>query len=70
MNINSEEEARAAVDQWRNAPLRAQQANLKLAMESLELSQMYYEQKGNDQAIARAAACIAILEARLQELLA
>lgn len=68
MNINSEEQARQAIDQWRPEPRRAQLASLKMAVESLELSQMYYEQKGNDQASARSAACIAILENRMGEL--
>lgn len=45
-----------------------QRKELQLAIESLELSQLYYEQKGNDKGIARADRCIALLRERLTEL--
>ncbi|GEM_PF-510049 len=68
MNINNEEEARTFIAQWQAEPHKAQLKNLKLAVESLELSQMYYEQKGKEQAAGRAEACICILSERIRAL--
>lgn len=68
MNIDNEEEALRAVTLWRTEPAGAQLRSLKLAVESLELSQMYYEQKGNDKGIARVSACLAILNSRIRDL--
>jgi len=68
MNINNEDQAREAIALWQTDPVRAQLKNLRLAQESLELSQMYYEQKGNEQGMARAAACLTILGARIAEI--
>lgn len=68
MHINNEDQAREAIALWRTDPARAQLKNLRLALESLELSQMYYEQKGNEQGMARAAACQTILTGRIAEL--
>lgn len=70
MHINSEEEARQTIALWLPEPPGAQLKNLKLAVESLELAQMYYEQKGNDLGIARATACLTILHNRIRELAA
>ncbi|MDG4475494.1 hypothetical protein [Thiovibrio frasassiensis] len=68
MNINSEDQAREAIALWQTDPARAQLKNLRLALESLELSQMYYEQKGNEQGMTRAGACVAILTNRIAEI--
>jgi hypothetical protein len=68
MNLSREDEARAAIDGWRQQPPLAQRQQLQLAIESLELSQMYYEQKGNDLGHARAGRCITLLRQRLTEL--
>ena len=68
MNINNEDQAREAITLWRTDPARAQLKNLRLALESLELSQMYYEQKGNEQGMARAAACQTIITNRIAEI--
>ena len=68
MNINNEDQAREAIALWQTDPPRAQLNNLKLALESLELSQMYYEQKGNEQGMARAASCQTIIGARIAEI--
>lgn len=66
--INSETQAHDAIASWRQDPLLAQQKKVRSAIESLELSEMYYEQKGNDKGAARARCCIAILESRQTEL--
>jgi hypothetical protein len=68
MHINNEDQAREAIALWRADPPMAQRKNLKLARESLELSQMYYEQKGNEQGMARAAACLTLIGTRLAEM--
>jgi hypothetical protein len=70
MNISTEEEARLAIALWQAEPAGAQLRNLKLVVESLELSQMYYEQKGNDKGAARTTACLTILNNRIRELAA
>jgi len=68
MNINNEDQAREAIALWRTEPARAQRKKLRLTLESLELSQMYYEQKGNEQGLARVAACLTIIGARIAEI--
>jgi len=68
MNINNEEQAREAIALLREEPVPAQMKKLRLAQESLELSQMYYEQKGNETGQTRAVVCQTIIAARLAEL--
>ncbi|MFA6499488.1 MAG: hypothetical protein WC256_07305 [Desulfurivibrionaceae bacterium] len=68
MNINSEDQAREAIALWQTDPPRAQLKNLRLVRESLELSQMYYEQKGNEPGMARATACLTIIDTRITEI--
>ena len=68
MNVDNEEQAQTAINGWRQEPPLAQRRNIQLAIESLELSQMYYEQKGNDQGVGRSGRCIALLRQRLTEL--
>ena len=68
MNINNEDQAREAIALWQTDPAKAQLKNLRLALESLELSQMYYEQKGNEPGMARATACLTIITARITEI--
>ena len=68
IKISSPEQADEAVEQWRQLPIAVQVRNLKLAVESLELSIMYYEQKGNEQGVSRAERCISIIKDRLKAL--
>ncbi len=68
MNINNEDQAREAIALWRTEPAGAQLKNLRFALESLELSQMYYEQKGNEQGAARVVACQTIIAGRIAEI--
>ncbi|MFH1020986.1 MAG: hypothetical protein V1782_10325 [Pseudomonadota bacterium] len=70
MNINNEDQAREAIALWQQDPAGAQLKNLQRALESLELSQMYYEQKGNEPGMARAAACQTIITNRIAEIAA
>ena len=68
MPIDSEQQALAAIDSWRAKSLLAQRRYLREACDSLELNGMYYEQKGNEQGVARSERCLALLRARLEEL--
>lgn len=68
MNINNEDQAREAISLWQSEPVRVQLKNLRFALESLELSQMYYEQKGNEHGSARTSACMVIITNRIAEI--
>ena len=67
MNIGNEKEALAAVESLRSDPLRAQLRRLQEAYEKLELGQMYYDQKGNEQGSERLARCLVIIDSRIEE---
>lgn len=67
MPIDNEEQALAAIESWRSEPLRVQVRYLREACDSLEMSAMYYEQKGNVLGQARVARCLALLQARQGE---
>lgn len=66
--IDSEDIAQAAIESWRQESPVSQKRNLRLAIESLELSVMYYDQKDNFPGKIRAENCIVLLQKRLQEL--
>ncbi len=68
MNINNEADVREAINTLKSEPPKAQIRSLQLAIESLELNQLYYEQKGNEKGIDRASRCIALLQERKKEL--
>ena len=68
MPIDNEQQTMAAIDAWRAEPLRAQRRYLQEALESLEMSAMYYEQKGSSQGQARTARCLALIRIRQGEL--
>ncbi|NTV13962.1 MAG: hypothetical protein HGA96_08565 [Desulfobulbaceae bacterium] len=68
MKIKNAEEARSLIKELLADPVAAQTRNLRLVVENLELDQMYYEQKGNDQGIKRCEICLDILRHRLDEL--
>ncbi|WP_456386678.1 hypothetical protein [Desulfolithobacter sp.] len=63
ITIGTEAQALQAVEEWKKEPVQVQRKNIRLAIESLELSQIYYEQKGNKQGARRSVRCIAILKA-------
>ncbi|MDH4322217.1 MAG: hypothetical protein OEV73_12060 [Desulfobulbaceae bacterium] len=68
MNIGNEKEALDAIDSIRQEPLRAQLRTLQLSIESMELGQMYYDQKGNEQGSERLARCLRIVAERKKEI--
>ena len=67
MPIDNEQQALAAIEAWRAEPLRAQLRYLREACDSLELSAIYYEQKGNALGQARVARCLALIRVRQDE---
>lgn len=68
MRVKNEEEVRGLIKVLFVRPVSAQSRDLRLAVENLELDQMYYEQKGNDQGVQRCEVCLALLRQRLAEL--
>lgn len=67
MPIDNEQQALAAIDSWRHEPLRAQRRLLQEAWDSLEMSAMYYEQKGSEAGLARVGRCLALIRNRQEE---
>lgn len=69
MEINTEEQANIFIEKWRGSSIPAQINAFKKTIESLELAQMYYEQKENEKGVIRAENCIAIISDRMNELI-
>ncbi len=61
--IANEAEARAFLASLAASPPQLRQKSIRLAREGLELAQMYYEQKGNQQGVERLQRCLDILQA-------
>ncbi|MDD3618271.1 MAG: hypothetical protein RBR09_00430 [Desulfobulbaceae bacterium] len=68
MEIDNEDAARAMIKEWGQLPPAAQQREIRHAIQRLELSCMYYEQKGNTRGVARCERSILILGDRLAAL--
>ena len=68
MEIKNEEDAKAMITKWQGLPVPAQKREILLAVQKLELSSMYYEQKGNNQGVIRSENCIMILKKHLETL--
>ncbi|VAW36401.1 hypothetical protein MNBD_DELTA04-807 [hydrothermal vent metagenome] len=66
--IDNEDKARLAVEAWKSEAADAQIRHLQLAIESLELGRMYYEQKGSEKGAGRMRRCIVLLKQRCDEL--
>ena len=64
INFTSEEQAREAIEEWRDQSAEAQLIKLKKATEALELNQMYYENKGSEKAARRVVRILDILRER------
>jgi len=69
MYIDNEEKAVQAIESWRAQPCKAQLRYVQVALEAMELNQMYYEQKGSEKGAQRMIRCIDLLQQRRQELL-
>jgi len=61
LEIKNEEHANNMLQEWQKLPIPAQKNRLRIAIEKLELSSMYYEQKGNDKGVTRTKRCANIL---------
>ncbi|MBU0483054.1 MAG: hypothetical protein KKB30_00895 [Proteobacteria bacterium] len=68
MEIKNEEDARQAISKWRDYSLSGRLSNLRQAMQTLELNQMYFEQKGNEPGVLRVENCLTILKQELSNL--
>ena len=68
MKITDPTTARRLIAEWRQDPVAAQLRNLRSARENLELDQMYYQQKDNNNGVERCEECLKILREREAEL--
>ena len=68
MKLKNEEETRAAIEKWRGFSPGGQAANLRKAIEALELDHMYYDQKGSERGVSRCESCLKLLQERLAQL--
>lgn len=66
--MDNEDSVRRILKEWGTMPVSLQQKHISQAIQSLELSQMYYDQKGNLQGAARVELCIKIMKCRQEEL--
>lgn len=68
MEIDNENDAITMIGEWRGLSLPARKKELRYAIQRLELSCMYYEQKENAQGADRCRRCIIILSDELAAL--
>jgi hypothetical protein len=68
MNIADETTAKEAINLWRNKDPKEQLRHIRLAIETLELNQMHYENRGNEQGIIRSEKAIDMLSQRRKEI--
>ncbi len=61
MNIKNESDAAYFIKSLDGKSIKAQQIQLAKVIESLELNQMYYEQKGSERGVTRTEKCLVIL---------
>lgn len=62
MKINNTNDANIFIESLQDKSGKAQSIQLVKAIETLELNQMYYEQKGSEKSASRAGECLAILK--------
>ena len=48
MHLKNEDDTRKAIKEWQNFSEATQATNLHKAIDTMELDQMYYDQKGNE----------------------
>jgi hypothetical protein len=68
MNLADEITAKEAIDMWCSKAPREQLKLIRLAIETLELNQMYYENRGNEKGMIRSEKAIDILIQRRKEI--
>jgi hypothetical protein len=68
MKISDETTAEEAIDMWRSKAHKEQLRHIRLSIETLELNQMHYENRGNEKGIIRSENAIDILIQRRMEI--
>ncbi len=68
MKVFDETTAEEAVAVWRSKAPKEQLRRIRLAIETLELNQMHYENRGNEKGIKRSEDAINILIQRRKEI--
>ena len=68
LHFKNEEECHKAIADWKRFSIDGQTRNLNKAIESLELDQMYYQDKGSEKASVRCGKLLKILSKRLSEI--
>ena len=68
MNISDEITAIEAIDLWVNKTPKEQLKLIRHAIETLELNQMHYENRGNEKGVIRSEKAIDILTQRKNEI--
>jgi len=68
MNIADETTAKEAIDMWRNKDPKEQLRRIRLSIETLELNQMHYENRGNEKGVIRSEKATDILIQRRTEI--
>ena len=68
MNIADKTTAKEAIDMWRNKDPKEQLRQIRLSIETLELNQMHYENRGNEKGVIRSENAIDILIRRRKEI--
>ena len=68
MHLKNEADTRKAIEEWQNFSAAVQAANLRKAIDTMELDQMYYDQKGSERGLERCDTCLKMLRERLAEI--
>ena len=68
MKISDKTTAEEAIDMWRNKDPKEQLRHIRLSIETLELNQMHYENRGNEKGVIRSENAIDILIQRRKEI--
>ena len=68
MKVSDETTAKEAIDLWCSKAPKEQLKLIRLAIETLELNQMHYENRGNEKGIVRSQKAIDMLIQRRKEI--
>ena len=68
MHLKNKDDTRKVIEEWQNSSPTVQAANLRKAINTMELDLMYYDQKGSERGIERCDTCLQMLRERLAEI--
>ena len=68
MKISDKTTAEEAIDMWRNKDPKEQLRHIRLSIETLELNQMHYENRGNEKGVIRSENAIDVLIRRRKDI--